>query len=121
MAAASDTKAPAPEGAPLQQAAAQTYQAAAEVKRASEDLLVVNSVLEQELPEEVQTGEVAQAIEHTIQLEKKLAESAESLAEVHATLQDEIRKRKAAEARIAGEKQPAPSSSNDPAHTRGPR
>jgi len=50
-------------------------------------------VLEQELPEEVQVGEVAQAIEHTNQLEEKLARSAEKLAEVNAALGEEIEKR----------------------------
>ncbi len=84
-----------PADAPLHETAHRTKEVAAEVKRASEDLLVVNSVLEQELPDELQVGEVAQAIEHTNQLEKKLAESAESLAEVHAALEAEIRKNKA--------------------------
>jgi hexokinase len=45
------------------------------------------------LPEEVQVGEVAQAIEHTSQLEEKLAKSAEKLAEVNAALSEEIEKR----------------------------
>ncbi len=80
---------------PLEQTPAKTQAVAADVKRASEDLLVINTVLEQELPDELQVGEVAQAIEHTGQLEKKLAESAESLAEVHAALKVEIEKRKA--------------------------
>ena len=68
-------------------------QVAADVQRASENLAVVNTVLEQELPEEVQVGEVAQAIEHTSQLEEKLAKSAEKLAEVNAALSEEIEKR----------------------------
>ena len=61
-------------------------QVAADVQRASDNLAVVNTVLEQELPEEVQVGEVAQAIEHTNQLEEKLAE-------VNAALSEEIEKR----------------------------
>jgi len=68
-------------------------QVAADVQRASDNLAVVNTVLEQELPEEVQVGEVAQAIEHTNQLEEKLARSAEKLAEVNAALSEEIEKR----------------------------
>jgi len=68
-------------------------QVAADVQRASDNLAVVNTVLEQELPEEVQVGEVAQAIEHTSQLEQKLARSAEKLAEVNAALSEEIEKR----------------------------
>jgi len=68
-------------------------QVAADVQRASDNLAVVGTVLEQELPEEVQVGEVAQAIEQTNQLEEKLAKSAEKLAEVNAALSEEIEKR----------------------------
>ncbi|WP_432731723.1 hypothetical protein [Variovorax sp. W6] len=68
-------------------------QVAADVQRASDNLAVVNTVLEQELPDDVQVGEVAQAIEHTSQLEEKLAKSAEKLAEVNAALSEEIEKR----------------------------
>lgn len=67
---------------------------AADVQRASDNLAVVNTVLEQELPDEVQVGEVAQAIEQTSQLEQKLAKSAEKLAEVNAALSEEIEKRR---------------------------
>jgi len=70
-----------------------TEAVAADVQRASDDLAVINTVLEQELPEEVQVGDVAQAIEHTGQLEKKLAQSAETLAQVNAALTQEIEKR----------------------------
>ena len=66
---------------------------AADVQRASDNLAIVSTVLEQELPEEVQVGEVAQAIEQTSQLEEKLAKSAEKLAEVNAALSEEIEKR----------------------------
>jgi hypothetical protein len=79
--------------AALDQTLQKTEAVAAEVQRASDDLAVINTVLEQELPDEMQVGDVAQAIEHTGQLEKKLAESAETLAEVNATLAEEIEKR----------------------------
>lgn len=68
-------------------------QVATDVQNASDNLAVVSTVLEQELPQEVQVGEVAQAIEHTSQLEEKLAQSAEKLAEVNAALSEEIEKR----------------------------
>lgn len=77
----------------LERTLEKTEAVAADVQRASDNLAVVNTVLEQELPEEMQVGEVAQAIEHTSQLEKKLAESAETLAEVNAALSEEIEKR----------------------------
>jgi len=51
---------------------------------------VIGTVLAQELPAEVQVGEVAQAIEQTEQLEQKLVESAATLAEVSAELGREI-------------------------------
>ena len=63
------------------------------MQRSSDFLAVINTVLGQELPDEVQVGDVAQAIEHTGQLEKKLAESAETLAGVSASLAEEIGKR----------------------------
>jgi len=77
----------------LEQTLEKTEAVAADVQRASDNLAVVNTVLEQELPQEIQVGEVAQAIEHTSQLEEKLAKSAETLAEVNAALSEEIEKR----------------------------
>jgi hypothetical protein len=65
----------------LEQTLEKTEAVAADVQRASDNLAVVNTVLEQGLPEEVQVGDVAQAIEHTSQLEEKLAKSAETLSE----------------------------------------
>jgi len=83
-------------GTSLDQTLEKTETVAAEVQRAADNLAVVNNVLEQELPADVQVGEVAQALEHTGRLEKKLAESAEALAEVNAALSQEIEKRNAA-------------------------
>lgn len=77
----------------LDQTLEKSEEVAADVQRASDNLAVVSTVLEQELPDEVQVGEVAQAIEHTSQLEEKLARSAEKLAEVNAALSEEIEKR----------------------------
>jgi uncharacterized coiled-coil protein SlyX len=82
-----------PAAASLGRTLDKTEAVAAEVQRASDDLAVINTVLEQELPEQVQVGDVAQAIEHTSHLEKKLAQSAETLAEVNAALTQEIEKR----------------------------
>ncbi|QFZ85598.1 MULTISPECIES: hypothetical protein [Variovorax] len=78
---------------PLDKTLKKSEQVAADVQSASDDLAVVSTVLEQELPDDVQVGEVAQAIEHTSQLEEKLAQSAEKLAEVNAALSEEIEKR----------------------------
>lgn len=78
----------------LDQALEKNAAVADEVQRAAQDLSVVSTVLEQELPDAIQVGEVAQAISHTSELEEKLARSAEQLAEVNAALATEIEKRK---------------------------
>ncbi len=72
----------------------------ADVQHVSQQLAVVNAVLEESLPEEVQVGDVAQAISQTGELEKKLAESAHALAEVSLALEHEIGKRKEAVAQL---------------------
>jgi hypothetical protein len=85
---------PSPRGTTsLDKTLKKSEEVAADVQRASDNLAVVSTVLEKELPDEVQVGEVAQAIEHTSQLEEKLAKSAEKLAEVNAALSEEIEKR----------------------------
>lgn len=66
----------------------------ADIQSASDHVGVIGAVLAQELPDEVQVGEVAQAIEQTEQLEQKLAESAATLADVSAELGREIKKRR---------------------------
>lgn len=66
----------------------------AEVLRASDHAAVIGTVLAQELPDEVQVGDVAQVIEQTEELEQKLAESAATLAEVSAELGREVKKRR---------------------------
>ena len=70
-----------------------TKAVAAEVRRAAEDLAVVATVLEQELPEEVQVGDVALAIAHADELEKQLEASAAKLLEANDALEREIEKR----------------------------
>ena len=73
----------------------------ADVQHASQQLAVVNVVLEENLPDEVQVGDVAQAISQTGELEKKLAESAQALAEVSQALEYEIEKHEEAVAQLA--------------------
>ena len=66
----------------------------ADILRASDHAAVIGTVLAQQLPDEVQVGEVAQAIEQAEELEQKLAESAATLADVSAELGREIKKRR---------------------------
>ena len=65
-----------------------------EIRKASDHAAVIGTVLAQKLPDEVQVGEVAQAIDQTEDLEQKLAESAATLAKVSAELGREIKKRR---------------------------
>lgn len=75
---------------PLQKTEAVT----ADIEYAADHAMVIGTVLAQELPAAVQVGEVAQAIEQTGELQEKLAESAETLTEVSAELEQEIAKRR---------------------------
>ncbi len=78
----------------LEKAHEKTKAVDAEIVRASDQAGVIGAVLAQELPGELQVGDVAQAIEQTEDLEQKLAESAAALADVSAELRREIKKRR---------------------------
>ena len=78
----------------LQQTHRKTKAVEADIQRASDHAGVIGAVLAQELPDEIQVGEVAQAIEQTEELEQKLAQSAATLADVSAELGREIKKRR---------------------------
>ena len=79
----------------LQEPLEKTEAVTAEIERAANHALVIGTVLAHEIPAELQVGEVAQAIEQTEDLEQQLAESAEKLADVSASLEQEIAKRRA--------------------------
>lgn len=59
---------------------------AAEIRQAADNLAVVNTVLEQRLPDEVQVGDVAQALDQSAEVEKQLSDSVDRLQKVHAQL-----------------------------------
>ncbi len=80
--------------ADLQEAHKKTQAVKEEIERASDHAAVIGTVLAQELPDEVQVGDVAQAIVQTEELEQKLVESAATLADVSAELGREIKKRR---------------------------
>jgi DNA repair ATPase RecN len=67
----------------------------AEIQKASDQAAVIGTVLAKELPDEFQVADVAQAIEQTGELEQKLSDSADQLAEVSEALAQEIAKRQA--------------------------
>ncbi|MDP1567680.1 MAG: hypothetical protein Q8M93_21985 [Polaromonas sp.] len=63
------------------------------VAQSANELFVVNAVLKQELPGELQSGEVAQALRKTEELETRIHDSAEDLAQVNQVLAQEIDER----------------------------
>lgn len=83
---------------------------AAEIRQAADHLAVVNTVLETQLPDHVQVGEVAQALDHSDAVEKQLNESAERLEEVNAELEQG--------AKVAAGQAGAPAGGQAPSHKR---
>ncbi len=71
------------------------------VGQSAAELCVVNAVLTQEVPEHLQTGEVAQAIERTEELENRIQQSADELAQVNLALKEEISLRADLERQLA--------------------
>jgi chromosome segregation ATPase len=71
------------------------------VEQSAQELLVINAVLKQEIPDHVQTGEVAQALEKSDALEEQIQESADELAEVNQALEQQIGERVELERELA--------------------
>lgn len=89
---------------PLERALDQSETVRETVEQSASELLVINTVLKQELPGHVQTGEVAQALHKTDKLETRIQESAEDLAQVNETLEQEISERAELERELAAAK-----------------
>jgi len=79
-----------PPATPLAQALDQNELVRETVEQSANELFVINTVLKQELPDELQTGEVAQALRKTDELETRIQESAEDLAQVNQVLEQEL-------------------------------
>ena len=60
------------------------------VEQSASELLVINTVLKQEIPDYMQVGEVAQALHKTDLLEIKIHDTVEDLATVNKLLEHEI-------------------------------
>ena len=71
------------------------------VGQSAGELCLINTVLKQEVPRHVQTGEVAQALQKTDELENRIQASADDLAQVNAALKHEISTRAALERQLA--------------------
>lgn len=86
---------------PLRHALKQNATIKDAVAHSADELLVINAVLQKEIPEQVQMGEVAQALEGIDELEDQIAKSAEDLAQVNQALEQEIGERAELEGELA--------------------
>lgn len=71
------------------------------VEQSAAELSVVNAVLQQEVPEHVKTGDVAQALQRTDELEERIQMSADNLEQVNHALKKEIQVRADLERQLA--------------------
>ncbi|MDO9403726.1 MAG: hypothetical protein Q7T87_06835 [Polaromonas sp.] len=85
----------------LEQALGQSESVMDRVSQSASELLVNNAVLKQEIPEHIQTGEVAQVLEKNDALEVQVHEAAEDLVEVNKVLEQEIDQRASLERELA--------------------
>ena len=86
---------------PLERALDQNATVKDTVELSSAELAVINTVLKQELPDDVIKGVFAQALEKTDELEVKIQETAQELAEVNQLLAQEIDARTDLEGEVA--------------------
>ena len=63
------------------------------MEQSAAELAVINAVLKQELPDHVQSDDVAMALEKNDALETRIQETAQDLAEVNEALSQEITER----------------------------
>ncbi|WP_239467209.1 hypothetical protein [Rhodoferax koreensis] len=85
----------------LAQALNQTVEVKDKIVGVGDELLIVNTVLKQEIPEKLQTGEVAQALDKHEELESIVQECVEDLVEVNEALEEEVARRRRLERQLA--------------------
>ena len=84
---------PAEVSTPLARALDQNETVKDTVQQSAAELLLVNAVLKHEIPDHIQTGEVAQALQKTDELENKISDTVEDIAHVNQVLAQEIGER----------------------------
>jgi C4-dicarboxylate-specific signal transduction histidine kinase len=94
----------APLSTPLARALDQNEAVQETVEQSADELLLINTVLKQEIPDHIQTDAVAQALQQGDELEGKIQESAENLAQVNQALEQEIAERVELERELADTK-----------------
>jgi C4-dicarboxylate-specific signal transduction histidine kinase len=98
----------------LEQARGTTESVREGIVQSAAELVVNNAVLKQEIPDEVQTGEVAQALEKNDALETRVLECAEDLAQVNQVLEQQIDERAELERELARTKAALARATNAP-------
>ncbi len=93
---------------PIEKALAQTNETQAKLASGVEELALTNAVLQQEIPEEVRTGDVALAIEKNEALESRVQECVDDLEDVSQALSEEVARRKQLEKTLKAAGVPAP-------------
>lgn len=73
----------------------------ATVEQSAAELCVIHAVLQQEVPDHIKTGDVAQALQRTDELEGRMQASADNLQEVNEALKEEIQVRVELEQQLA--------------------
>ena len=81
------------DASPLARALEQNEAAADAVEKSADELMVINAVLQQEIPAHAKTGDVAHALQKTDQLEVQIQDTAQELASVNMALAQEIAER----------------------------
>lgn len=89
---------------PLERALEQNEAAQTVVEQSAAELVVIHAVLKQELPDHVQTGDVAHALKRTDALEIQINDTAQELAHVNEVLALEIVERVDLECELAATK-----------------
>ena len=87
--------------APLGETLNQSIEVKEKIEGVGDELLILNTVLKQEIPEKLQTGEVAQALEKHEELETIVQECVDDLAEVNVALEEEVALRQQLEQQLA--------------------
>lgn len=77
----------------LQRAHEKNSSAQETIEHSAQELVVINTVLRQEVPNHAQNSDVAQALKNSDALEERLEQSADDLAEVNQALKQEITER----------------------------
>lgn len=71
------------------------------VEKSANELCVIHAVLQQEVPDHAQTGDVALALKKAQHVEARIQEAADELAEVNQILREELGAREVLEQKLA--------------------